>query len=705
MPGDIEATDLRAALSDPERIRANSFPILQDLCRFAGVGQEQDVQEMVLRALEMRTHFGLGREILDGLVRQCGFFQYLDPDSLPLADRIAYEVHRPANMGADIVFHRPQAEVYWTLLAGENVVLSAPTSFGKSLIIDAVISSGRYDNVLIVVPTIALIDETRRRLGVRFRNKYKVITHGSQARESKNVFVVTQERVLQDDITDNIDLFVIDEFYKLSPARGDDERSALLNQVVYKLIKKVRQFYMLGPNVLGVSPDLGRRVKFRTFMEPCRTVVSELHYVSGDGDEFERLIGLCKSLGDSTLIFCSSPGRATAVVNHLVSAGLGRESPVCRQAADWVAQHYHPEWHYAKALRRGIGVHHGRIPRALSQFAVRAFNAGDIKFLVCTSTLIEGVNTKAKNIVVFDHQINRTPIDLFTFNNIRGRAGRMQQHFIGHVYLFHPAPEQELPLVDMPVFTQSDDAPDSLLMQIDDEDLMPSSRDRLKPFLNQDVLDYATLKANAGLDPQLQLNMAREIRDNLRGFVPVLQWSHLPTAAQVQGICDLLWRHFDGRRLGSGSARTASHLAFLINSLRSAPTASAMIGPQVQYLHNVDQAVQQVLDFLRLWAGFHFPRLLRALDRVQRDLFTRAGMKPGDYGYFGNRVESLFLDPGIVALDEYGIPLEVARKLEPRLASEGNLDATLAKLRTLDVTTTSLTPFERKLVLDAQSCL
>jgi hypothetical protein len=705
MPADIEATELRAALSDPERIRANSFPILQDLCRFAGVGQEQDVQEMVLRALEMRAHFGMGREILDGLVRQCGFFQYLDPDALPLADRIAYEVHRPANMGEDIVFHRPQAEVYWTLLAGENVVLSAPTSFGKSLIIDAVISSGRYNNVLIVVPTIALIDETRRRLGARFRNIYKVITHGSQARESKNIFVVTQERVLQDDITDNIDFFVIDEFYKLSPARGDDERSALLNQVVYKLIKKVKQFYMLGPNVLGVSPDFGRRVKFTTFLELSRTVVSELHHVAGDGNEFERLIGLCKTLGDSTLIFCSSPGRATAVATHLVSAGLGQESLVCRQAGDWVAQHYHPEWHYAKALRRGIGVHHGRIPRALSQFAVRAFNAGDIKFLVCTSTLIEGVNTKAKNIVVFDHQINRTPIDLFTFNNIRGRAGRMRQHFIGHVYLFHPEPEQELPLVDIPVFTQSDDAPDSLLMQIDDEDLMPSSRDRLKRFLNQDVLDYATLKANAGLDPQLQLNMAREIRDNLRGFMPVLQWSHLPTAAQVQAICDLLWRHFDGRRLGSGSARTASHLAFLINSLRSAPTASAMIGPQVQYLGNVDQAVQQVLDFLRLWAGFHFPRLLRALDRVQRDLFTRAGIKPGDYGHFGNRVESLFLDPGIVALDEYGIPLEVARKLEPHLASDGNLDATLAKLRTLDVATTSLTPFEKKLVLDAQSCL
>jgi hypothetical protein len=262
MPGNVETAELRKALSDPERVRASGFEILQELCRLTSASDEQDVQDMVLRALEMREHFVLGQEILDGLVRHFGLFQYLEPADLPWPDQIAYEVHRPANLEDEIVFHRPQAEVYWTLLAGENVILSAPTSFGKSLIIDAVIASGRYRNILIVVPTVALIDETRRRLSRRFRNSYKIITHGSQTREERNVFVATQERVLKEDVDDDIDLFVIDEFYKLSPARGEDDRSALLNQVVYRLVKKVRQFYMLGPNVLGISSDFGRRVKY-----------------------------------------------------------------------------------------------------------------------------------------------------------------------------------------------------------------------------------------------------------------------------------------------------------------------------------------------------------------------------------------------------------------------------------------------------------
>ena len=58
-----------------------------------------------------------------------------------------------------MVFHRVQAQVYWHLIDGENVILSAPTSFGKSLIIDALIASGKYRRIVLVVPTIAPIDE------------------------------------------------------------------------------------------------------------------------------------------------------------------------------------------------------------------------------------------------------------------------------------------------------------------------------------------------------------------------------------------------------------------------------------------------------------------------------------------------------------------------------------------------------------------
>lgn len=696
---------LRKALTDPVWIKSHGFEILQSLCCYAGESMGQLAQELVLMALENRSLFGAGAKIVDALARQFGLFPYLDPDLLSSADRIAYEVHRPEHMDDEVVFHRPQAEVYWHLMAGENVVLSAPTSFGKSLIIDAAIASGRYRNILIVVPTIALIDETRRRLAERFRGHFKVITHSTQSRAGRNIIIVTQERALERDFDDPIDLLVVDEFYKLRPTGSHDERSVLLNQVVYRLLKRVPQFYMLGPTVLGISPDFGERIRYSTFLEPYHTVASELHTVGGTGDDLSRLVELCKTLPDPTLIFCKSPSRAGAVARHLIAARLGRGSRETDEAAAWVGDNYHPDWHFAEGLRQGIGVHHGRIPRALAQYVVRAFDDGQIRFLVCTSTLIEGVNTKAKNIVILDHAINRVPIDLFTFNNIRGRAGRMSQHFVGHVYLFHPEPDQKLPLVEMPVYSQFDDTPESLLIQLDDEDMKPSSRERIERFFTQDVLNHETLKASVGVDPQRQLNMAREIRDDLSSFAPMLIWEGLPTAKQVQGICELLWRHFDGHRLGGGSIRSSRQLAYLINGLRSAPTTKSMINTSLAYWNDPDKAVQQVLDFLRLWANFHFPRLLRCLCRIQKDLFARARMPYGDYTYFCDSVENFFLDAGVVALDEYGVPLEIGRKLMSILAADSDLDRTLERFSRLNVDDLTVSPFEKSILKNAQAAL
>jgi hypothetical protein len=271
-----------------------------------------------------------------------------------------------------------------------------------------------------------------------------------------------------------------------------------------------------------------------------------------------------------------------------------------------VAENYHPDWHFVSALKKGIGVHHGRIPRALAHYVVSAFNSNAIRFLVCTSTLIEGVNTKAKNVVIFDDKINKKSIDFFTFNNIKGRSGRMGQHYIGHVHLFNPAPTDPLPFVDIPAFSQPADAQASLLLQIDQDDLSSSSKNRLRGYLKQESLDYETLQANAGIDPDSQIEVAREIRSNLAKYRPLLQWNGMPKYKQIYGICDLIWKPFRCSRLGSGSAVNAKQLGVRLIALHSAPTTKELISKSFGYHKDADRAVQEVLDFLRLWSAFHF---------------------------------------------------------------------------------------------------
>ncbi len=627
MPTDtLTPAELKNFLMNPQFIRERSWQILKNLSGM--VSQEQhnpEIQDLVLRSLENRESFGTCTPILDRIAREIGLFPYLFPEELETADQIAYEFHRPLNMDEeDIVFHRPQGRVYRELLAGKSVVLSAPTSFGKSLIIDAIVASGNFKNILLVVPTLALIDETRRRLA-RFHVHYKIVTHPSQSPAERNIFVLTQERVLELARLDKIDFFVIDEFYKLSPGREDDERWALLNQAFYRLIKTGKQFYMLGPGVSGISGQFQSRFEFLFLHEPYHTVVSEIHRVEPGENDLITLQNLCRELPDQTIIFTSSPQRAAKVAKALAELEIGQIDPSRQGAVEWIGRNYHEDWHFVKALKVGVGVHHGRIPRALGQYVVRAFNSEKIRFLVCTSTLIEGVNTKAKNIVVFDNEINRSALDLFTFNNIRGRAGRMFKHFIGHVYLFHPLPQGELPLVEIPAFTQPENTPDSLLIQLDTNDLTSESQSRLLAYEQQQDLSIATIKANNGIDPGAQLELAREILENPTDLWPYLNWSGVsPRYNQLGKVCDLIWRHFEGRRLARGSVFSSKQLTFLISRLQQKPTLKELINSQLQFESDPDQVVSKTLDFLRLWAEFHFPRILRAFDRIQKEIFGKA---------------------------------------------------------------------------------
>ena len=589
-------------------------------------------------------------------------------------------------------------------MAGRSVILSAPTSFGKSLVIDAVIASQKYKNVLVVVPTIALIDETRRRL-LQLPTPYKVITHPTQAPAERNVFVLTQERALELPDLRLIDFFVIDEFYKLAPGRDGEERASLLNQVFYQLVRMKKPFYLLGPSITGISDSVRSRVDCTFLVEPYHTVVSELHRVPYSRDEFEALAQLCSTLDGPTIVFCQSPRRAAEVSTYLIDKGIGENNARLATAVQWVARNYHPEWHFTRALRNGIGVHHGRIPRALAQFVVNAFDNNDVRFLICTSTMIEGVNTKAQNVVIFDNKINRQKYDYFTFNNIRGRSGRMFKHFVGHVYLFHEPPQDALPFVDVPAFSQSDDAPESLLIQIAAEDLTEVSRRRIEQYSSQATLSFATIKENVGIDPESQLSLAYQLASDPTAYHPALSWTFAPTYAQLQTVCKLIWDHFDGPSLGSGSVRSASQLAVRINLLRRAPLIRDLIAQQLAFEPDPEKSVPNVLDFLRLWAMFHFPRLLRAVGRIQLEVFRQAGLKPGDYSIFAGQVENLFLDPAVVALDEYGIPIELGRRLESVLQPEGNLDVALERLTTLNLDSLELDPFERLLIENAREAL
>lgn len=140
-------------------------------------------------------------------------------------DSAIYNGFSLSELDERISLHPEQIQVLEKIEKNRGLIFSAPTSFGKTFVIFEYIARFRPKNVVLVVPTLALIDEYKRKIINQYRNvfkQYKVYLSIDEDKEydleQYNLFLVTHDRVINESIHEiikSIDFLVIDEVYKL----------------------------------------------------------------------------------------------------------------------------------------------------------------------------------------------------------------------------------------------------------------------------------------------------------------------------------------------------------------------------------------------------------------------------------------------------------------------------------------------------------
>lgn len=670
---------------------------------------EWEGRDLVIRALDKFELFdSVEQSLLLNMVRAVGLFPYITPHlgNIALSDRLAYEAHRVEGVEKGMVFHHLQAHVFSLIMQGRNVVLSASTSVGKSLVIDAVLAQRSFKKVVVIVPTIALIDETRRRLVKRFKG-FNLITHPTQdaVPDTTNVYLLTQERVIQRSDLADVEFFVLDEFYKIDLTNDTDEssRAVDLSLALHKLAKTGAQFYMLGPHIQKISGLDGYEYHF---------IPSDYSTVAVDIQNFnlnmrseerkEKLLELVTTLDTPTLIYCQAPPSANRVAEYLIQEAGLTQVPETQEIAAWISKHYHPEWNVAKAISLGIGIHHGGVPRALQQYIVKLFNEGTIKQIICTSTMIEGVNTSAENVIIYDRRLNNTKFDYFTYKNISGRAGRMNKYFIGKVFMLEAPPLEEGLTVEYPIGHQDESSPLGLLMQLEPEYLTDTSRGRLQEAYSNSVLTAATLIENRHIPIERQVEVAETIIRDLPHSSKLLGWRGIPEPNQVNYLCELVYS-LEGGNLMDYGVSSSSQLAWHINELRTQKNLPAYLRDAVanrRQEQTPSEAINLRLKFIRNMMCFRLPRDVMAINKIQADVLAKKDIEFGDFSFFAEQLENMFLDPLFTALDEYGIPTQISTQIKSLILPSEHLNDLLAKLRALTprIEQLHLTGFEKSLL-------
>lgn len=77
-----------------------------------------------------------------------------------------------------------------------------------------------------------------------------------------------------------------------------------------------------------------------------------------------------------------------------------------------------------RLMRRGIAVHHGKMPGPMGRAVKTLVERGIVRVVVATSTLSEGVNLPVEYVLLPELQRNAKPLSAQEFANVIGRAGR-----------------------------------------------------------------------------------------------------------------------------------------------------------------------------------------------------------------------------------------------------------------------------------------
>ena len=433
------------------------------------------------------------------LAKERGYLPNFENSDLSIAakiqsTRLNLEYSLQQHDGTELRVNEFQKNLFASLSDSRWVSATASTSVGKSYAMGAWIANELYSKAtsvtVLVVPTRALIHENEIRLRkILIQDKaldveVRSIPTPSNSDRAHEVYVFTQERLhlwLSNSLNKQvIDHLIVDEAHKV----GDGARGVLLQQALELVESKSpeTQVVFLSPStsnpeiLLQDAPD---GAKCAVASSNTVTVLQNLLWatqvdlqpkqwklalVKGTTNEHlgtfslpadpspesKRLTFVAYALGDrlgSNIIYANGASEAEKYCQQLYDlVGEGAEDEFAQERkdiAELAKSSVHHDYLLVKLIERGIAYHYGNMPLMLRSEIESLFELGGIKYLVCTSTLVEGVNTACKSI--FMRGPKKGPgrrMSESDFWNLAGRAGRWGREFQGNIVCVDAAKEK-----------------------------------------------------------------------------------------------------------------------------------------------------------------------------------------------------------------------------------------------------------------------
>jgi superfamily II DNA/RNA helicase len=440
---------------------------------------ERDAALVLLDALSNRRAITLAEQrgrVIANIEERLGITHRID------WMRRAFE-HRIDLANGQFLFANKFQRRFWAAAASNAwLSVSAPTSAGKSFILAQwltdKLSAGRFHRIVYIAPTRALVQQVERDLRESLAEAEvggvgvsSIPFRPEAPATEREILVFTQERLhyyLQSFPDTVIDALIVDEAHKL----GDSHRGVLLQDVIEQVTAVNRHATVLFTAPLTENPETllseaPEEVSRASLQSDDATVSQNLLWlepVAGETKQWE--LSLRREGRSSSLGYLTAPKRLSTIKSKLAVLAILTDTDdggilvyangaaqaedfaeeIARRLPDWPRskpiraldelcdETIHKEYKLRAVLRKGVAFHYGNMPLLLRTAIEDLFREGHIRYLVCTSTLVEGVNLPCRNIVIRapkkGKRVDMAPAD---FWNLAGRAGRWGKEFQGNV--------------------------------------------------------------------------------------------------------------------------------------------------------------------------------------------------------------------------------------------------------------------------------
>lgn len=373
-----------------------------------------------------------------------------------------------------VFFTDTQYKLFSELSNAREFSFSGPTSMGKSFIIKAfirkVIQNKPPENLVVLVPTRALINqfalELKKNLGTLLEQyKYRIATNSNISEFSTEeiinyILVLTPERLISYISQENppIGFLFVDEAHKI--AQNEDSRSIITYTSIEKTLKKHPniKLYFSSPNVsnpevfLKIFRNTQKKNHFKTDETP---VAQNLYFADLENGEFSYfsnnefvkiknpLPKNAKTINDilahlgkrSNLVYCNTRTKTIDYAKSFADTiNLEEENKSLNKASRIIREYIHPDYYLAEIIKKGVAYHFGNMPQLIRNIVEDLYQKGDIKFVFCTSTLLEGVNMPTQNLFILNNKKSTKTLKPIDFWNLAGRAGRLSKELQGNVF-------------------------------------------------------------------------------------------------------------------------------------------------------------------------------------------------------------------------------------------------------------------------------